>query len=68
MERLRPSPALPAMLMIIGIGSLVRFSQNLYQYSQNVRTVDIVGLSGGGAACGAALFGFIYALVNKKKA
>jgi hypothetical protein len=67
MERLRPSPALPAMLMIIGIGSLVRFSQNLYQYSQNVRTVDIVGLSGGGAACGAALFGFIYALVNKKK-
>ena len=68
MERSRPNPAALAMLFIIGIAGLVRFSQNLFQYSQNVRTVDVVGLSGGGAACGAAMFGIIYALVVKFKA
>jgi len=63
MERSKPNLAVMAMLFVIGVGSLVRFSQNLYHYAQNVRTVDVVGLSGGGAACGAALFGFIYALM-----
>jgi hypothetical protein len=33
-----------------------------------VRLVDVVGLSGGGAACGAALFGFIFALRARNKA
>jgi len=33
-----------------------------------VRMVDVVGVSGGGAACGAALFGFIFALVARNKA
>lgn len=62
MERSRPNPASLLLLVLVGIGSLLRFSHNLFQYSQNVRMVDVVGLSGGGAACGAALFGFIYAL------
>jgi hypothetical protein len=68
MKRTQPNLALMAMLFLIGVSSLVRFSQNLFQLSQNVRTVDVVGLSGGGAACGAALFGFVFALVTKNKA
>jgi len=55
------------MLLIIGIGSLVRYSQNLFHFSQNVRTVDVIGISGGGAACGAALFSFIFALRSARK-
>jgi hypothetical protein len=49
-----------APLFVIGIGSLVRFSPG-------VRPVAVVGLSGGGAACGAALFGIIFVLVSKSR-
>ena len=68
MERSQPNLAVLAMLLLIGIGSLVRFAQNLFHSSQDVRIVDVVGLSGGGAACGAAMFGFIYAFMAKNKA
>lgn len=68
MERSTPNLAVLAMLFVIGVGSLVRYSQNLFQLSQNVRIVDVVGLSGGGAACGAAMFGFIFALMARNKA
>ena len=68
MERSRPNLAVLAMLLFIGVSSLIRFSHNLFHFSQNVRTVDVVGLSGGGAACGAALFGFIFALRTRNKA
>jgi hypothetical protein len=68
MERARPNLAVMAMLFIVGIASLLRFSQNLFHFSQNVRSVDVVGLTGGGAACGAAMFGVIYALVTRSKA
>ena len=61
MERSKPNLAVLAMLFIIGVSSLVHFSNN-------VRMVDVVGLSGGGAACGAALFGFIFTLIAKNKA
>ncbi len=67
MEYSKPNFAVLALLLIIGAGSLVRFSQNLFHFSQNVRTVDVVGLSGGGAVCGAAMFGFIYALIKRIK-
>ena len=60
MERSTPNLAVLAILFIIGVGSLARFSHN-------VRTVDVVGLAGGGAACGAALFGLIWALRTKPK-
>jgi hypothetical protein len=63
----RPNPAVLIMLLVIGASSLVRFSQNLFQLSQNVRVVDVVGVSGGGAACGAALFGLVFALMSKRK-
>ena len=56
-----------AMLFMIGIASLLRFSQNLFHFSQNVRMVDVVGISGGGAACGAAMFGLIFALMARNK-
>lgn len=67
MERSRPNLAVLAMLSIIGVGTLFRFSQNLFHFSQNVRMVDVVGISGGGAACGAAIFGFIFALMARHK-
>ena len=67
MERPTPNLAVLAMLFVVGVGSLFRFSQNLFHVSQNVRSVDVVGLSGGGAACGAALFGFIFALRARNK-
>ena len=56
-----------AMIFFIGVTSLFRFSHNLFHFSPNVRIVDVVGLSGGGAACGAAMFGFIFALMSRKK-
>jgi hypothetical protein len=68
MERSRPNLAVMALLFFIGVSSLFRFSQNLFHFSQNVRIVDVVGLSGGGAACGAAMFGFIFALRARNKA
>jgi hypothetical protein len=67
MQRSKPNLAVLALLFVIGVSSLVRFSHNLFHFSQNVRIVDIVGLSGGGAACGAALFGFIFALIARNK-
>jgi hypothetical protein len=68
MERSKPNLAVMALIFILGIGSLVRFSQNLFHFSQNVRLVDVVGISGGGAACGAAIFGFVFALMARNKA
>ena len=67
MERPEPNLAVLALLFFIGVSSLFRFSQNLFYFSQNVRIVDVVGLSGGGAACGAAIFGFIFALIARKQ-
>ena len=68
MERSRPNLAVMTMIFFIGVTSLIRFSHNVYHFSPNVRIVDVVGLSGGGAACGAALFGFIFALRTRNKA
>ena len=61
MERPKPDLAVLAMLVIIGSGAIVRFSQD-------VRSVQVVGLSGGGAACGAALVGLVWALKTRVKA
>jgi hypothetical protein len=67
MERSKPNLAVVALLFVIGVSSLFRFSQNLFHFSQNVRIVDVVGLSGGGAALGAAMFAVIFALMARKK-
>jgi hypothetical protein len=61
MERFKPNLAVLAMLVIVGVGAIVRFSQD-------VRNVQVVGLSGGGAACGAALIGFVWAFKTRAKA
>ena len=58
MERFKPNLAVLAMLVIVGMGAIVRFSQD-------VRIVQVVGLSGGGAACGAALVGLIWAFKTR---
>ncbi len=68
MGRSKPNLAGMAVLLFVGAAGLFHFSQNLFHFSQNVRIVDVVGLSGGGAACGAALFGFIFALMTRNAA
>jgi hypothetical protein len=60
MERSKPNLAVFAVLFLSGIGSLL-------QFSHHVRAVDVVGLSGGGAACGAGIFGVIAALKARKR-
>ncbi len=60
MERSQPNLVTLAMVFLIGAGTL-------FHFSHNVRSVDVVGLAGGGAACGVALFGFIRALGAKGK-
>jgi hypothetical protein len=67
MGRSRGIFAVLALLLVIGVSSLVHFSQNLFHASENVRSVDVVGLSGGGAACGAAIFGVIFSLVRGRR-
>ncbi len=60
MERSKSNLPVLAMLVIIGLGAIIRFSQG-------VRIVQVIGLSGGGAACGAALVGFIWAFKTRVK-
>jgi len=61
MERSKQDLAVLAMLVLVGVGAIVRFSLD-------VRIVQLVGLSGGGAACGAALVGIIWAFKTRAKA
>ena len=61
MERSRSNLAVLAVLVVFGVGAIVRFSHD-------VRSVQVVGLTGGGAACGAALCGFIWAFMTRVKA
>lgn len=61
MERSRSNLAVLAMLVVLGVGAIVRFSHD-------VRGVQVVGLTGGGAACGAALCGFIWTFMSRGKA
>ena len=60
MERSRSNLAVLAMLTIVGVGAILRFSHD-------VRVVQVVGLTGGGAACGVALCGLIWALMTRGK-
>ncbi len=67
MGRSRGFFAVLALLFAIGINGLIHFSQNLFHASENMRSVDVVGLSGGGAACGAAIVSVIFALVGGRR-
>ena len=67
MERSKPNLVVLALLFVFGIGILFHFSQNLFHFCQNVRIVEIAGLSGGGAACGAAIFGIVFTLIARKQ-
>jgi hypothetical protein len=60
MKRSRSDLAVLAMLVIVGVGAIMRFSDG-------VRVVQVVGLAGGGAACGVALCGFIWAVMERRK-
>jgi hypothetical protein len=61
MERSKPSLIAFGLLFFGGVSTVIHFSQD-------VRSVDVIGLSAGGAACGAALFRFITALMARTKA
>jgi uncharacterized membrane protein YedE/YeeE len=63
-----PNFGVVVLLFMIGIGSLYRFSQHLLHLSSGVRMVDIVGVAGGGAACGAAIFALVFLLMARKLA
>jgi hypothetical protein len=59
----RPTPLNPVpfvALFVIGAGTL-------FHFSQHVRSVDAVGLSGSGFALGVAVFAFIIALRARNK-
>ncbi len=60
MERSRSNLAVFSMLIIVGVGAIARFSHD-------VRVVQVVGLAGGGAACGAALCGLVWAYMARGK-
>jgi hypothetical protein len=62
MERKTPNPVWFA-CMFLFFGSI-----GVARFSQNVRSVDAVGLFASGMACGAAVFGFIGALRARIKA
>jgi hypothetical protein len=47
-----------------GVTNVLNFSQKLLDSSENVRLVHVIGLSGSAFTCGAALAGFIHALVR----
>ena len=62
MERSGPLNPIPFVaLFVVGAGTL-------FHFSQNVRSVDAVGLSGSGFALGVAVFAFITALRARNKA
>jgi hypothetical protein len=47
-----------------GVTNVLNFSQKLLDSSENLRLVHVIGLSGSAFTCGAALAGFIAALVR----
>jgi hypothetical protein len=49
-------------MLLFGVIAVYRHSENLLQVSQDVSVRDIVGLTAGGATCGAALTGVIVGL------
>ncbi len=53
-------PALGFVLFVLGATGLFRFSQD-------VRTVDVIGLFASGMVCGAALVGIVFALKGKSQ-
>jgi len=64
MGRFSPNLAAVALLLVIGVATLTHFASMV---PSNVRAVVMIGLSGGGAACGAALFGLIFAIATRSK-
>jgi hypothetical protein len=64
MDRSRPNLAILAVLVVFFINGGIA----VLLYSQNVRIIDALGLSAGGATCGATMAGIIGVLVKRYKA
>jgi hypothetical protein len=52
MDRSKPILALGTMLILIGASTLMHFTQKLFDSSENVRAVRVIGMNGGGVTCG----------------
>ena len=64
MGQLKPNLAMMAILLMIGVATLTHF---IGMIGSEVRSVVIIGIAGGGAACGAAVFGVAWAIATRKK-
>ena len=64
MRRSLPLLAFMVMMLCLGVGNLFRYSDKLFESSEKVRTVDVIGLSGAGFLCGVAVVGIIVAIVG----
>lgn len=56
-----------APFLFIGVFTVINFSGKLLESSENVRVAHLIGLSSGGAVCGLALAGIVFALTGKLK-
>ena len=54
-----------AVFLCPGVISMIRYSEKLFQASEHVRLVHVLGLSASGVTCGAALVGVILALTGR---
>jgi hypothetical protein len=63
MDRSKAVIGFMSMLFFIGVGGLLRYSQKLFDSSENVRIVHVLGIIGAGATSGASITGVIGAVV-----
>ena len=66
MDRSKAVIGLMAMLFFIGVGGLLRYSQKLFDSSENVRIVHVIGIIGAGMTCGASITGVIGTVVVRR--
>ena len=66
MDRSKAVIGLMAMLFFIGVGGLLRYSEKLFDSSENVRIVHVLGIIVAGVACGASITGVIGAVVVRR--
>jgi hypothetical protein len=53
-------------LFFMGVGDVLRYSQQLFDSSENVRIVHVIGITGAGVTCGASITGMIGAIVVRR--
>jgi hypothetical protein len=67
MKQSKAMLGISAMFLLFGISSVIRFSQMLFDSSENVKVPHVIGLIGGGFTCGVCTVGIIGGLLLRKK-